>query len=241
MKRIQIKIVLIGHLRHPLDLRKIKRFQSRFFEISEVERINTLPNPKKDDGFLDVEYSREEIKSLLDPVDSTELVVGIMNYRFDDNFYMHRTGANKLCISIADIDGLLLGNNISLENFIIKNIFEAIVFKNVIGDITSDDIYNLVHQDTRGCLFDLNGDKYDVVYNTEKPIICDSCKAFINGKSLPHNFIKNIENELKKIRKPLICTIEMFIKKYPLFSVLLALATSIIVNLVSNIIWELFK
>jgi hypothetical protein len=241
MSKIQIKVVLIGHLRHPLDLKKIKRVRSRFFEISEVERINTLPNPKKNDGFLNVEYSREEIVSLLASVNSTGLVIGIINYRFDDNFYMHRTGANKLCISIADIDSLLLENNISIENFIIKNVFEVIVFKNALGDITSDDVYNLVHQDTRGCLFDLNGDKYDVVYNTEKPIICDSCKAFINGKSLPQNFIKNIERELKKIRKPLICTIEIFIKKYPLFSLLIAFTTSIIINLVSNLIWELFK
>jgi hypothetical protein len=241
MKKIQIKIILIGHLRHSLNLRKIKQFQSRFFEINEIEKISNLPAPKKDDGFLNIEYSREEIKSLLDSVNSAKLVIGIINYRFNDNFYMHRTGNNKLCISIADIDSLLLENNISLENFIMKNIFEVIVLKNTLGTITSDDIYNLAHQDTRGCLFDLNGDKYDVIFNTEKPIICDSCKAFINSKSLPQNFIKNIERELKKIKKPIICTIELFIKKYPLFSVLLALLTSIIINIMSNIIWELLK
>lgn len=241
MKSITIKIVVIGHLRHQLDLRMIKRFKSQFFKIGVVEKINTLPTPNKEDGFLDVAYSREEIESLLSNVNSAEIVVGIMNYRFDDNFYMHRTGSNKVCISIAKIDGLLLENNISLENFIIKNLFEIIVLKNAFGDVINDDIYNLVHQDTRGCLFDLNGDKYDVLYNTEKPIICDSCKAFFNGKSLPANFIKNIEAELKRIRKPLICTIELFIKKYPFFSVSLALLTSIVVNLISNVIWEFLK
>jgi len=241
MEKTQIKIVLIGHLRHSLNFRKIKQFQSRFFEINGIKTISNLPTPQRDDVFLNIEYSREEIESLLNSVNSTEFVVGIMNYRFDDNFYMHRTGNNKLCISLADIDALLLENNISLENFIIKNIFVAIVFKNIFGTITNDDSYNFVHPDTRRCLFDLNGDKYDVIFNTEKPIICDSCKASINSRILPQNFIKNIEGELKKIRKPIICTIELFIKKYPLFSVLSTLLTSIIINFVSNIIWKLLK
>jgi len=241
MKKLQIKIVLIGHLRRTLDLRKIERFKSRFFEINEIERINNLPSPQKDDGYLDVSFSREEITTMLSSVNGADAVIGVINYRFTDNFYLHRTGRNKACISIADIDGLLLENNISIENFVLKNIYEMIVFKNVLGDLTSDEVYSLVHQDTRGCLFDLNGDKCDVVYNTEKPIICDSCKAFINERSLPNNFVRDIERELRNIRKPLICSVEMFIRKYPLFSAALAVTSSIVINLASNLIWELMR
>ena len=108
MRRLDVKLVLVGHLRNTLNLQKLKRFDSRFFRIAEVERIDTLSCPHRDDGFLDIVYSRGQIASLMNPVNASDLVVGIINYRFDDNFYLHRTGRNKACISIADIDRLLL-------------------------------------------------------------------------------------------------------------------------------------
>lgn len=239
MKKLNVKIVLIGHLRNTLDLRKLQRYKSRFFSITEVERIGVLPTPEKEDGFLDIVYSSSEVTSLLEPINGADLVVGIMNYRFNDNFYLHRTGQGKACLSIADIDRLLLAHNISLENFILKNIFEMIVFVNTLGRLDTKEVYDFVHQDTRGCLFDLNGDKVDVLHNTEHPIICDACKARINAKSVPDEFVKHLESELKCIRKPYICTVELFIKKYPLFSIAVTFLFGIVINIVSNIIWKL--
>jgi len=224
-----------------LDLRRLKRFSSRFFQITEIERIDALPEPQKDDGFLDIVYSREEITSLINSVNGTDLVVGVINYRFDDNFYLHRTGIKKACISIANIDRLLTSHSISIENFILKNIYELTVFVNVFGKLDTEDVYSFVHQDTRGCLFDLNGDKLDVLHNTERPIICNSCKALINSKSVPDNFVKHLECELKRIRKPYICSIELFIKKYPLFSFAVTFLFGILINIISSIIWEILK
>jgi hypothetical protein len=241
MDKMQIKIVIIGHLRHQIDFNKIKRASSSFFKISIIERINDLPKPKKDDGYLDISYSKTEIQEILKGVQSQDIVVGIMNYPFDDNFYMHRAGENKLCISIAGIDIMLLNKGISLENFIIKNIYEAVVLKNIFADLNNNDIYNFIHQDTRGCLFDMNGYRYDVVYNTEKPFLCDTCKSFLNQKSLPTNFVKHLEKELKRIKKPIICSIEMFIKKYPLLSVFLTFISSFTINILASWVWELFK
>ncbi len=241
MRRLDVKLVLVGHLRNTLNLQKLKRFDSRFFRIAEVERIDTLSCPHRDDGFLDIVYSRGQIASLMNPVNASDLVVGIINYRFDDNFYLHRTGRNKACISIADIDRLLLTHNISLENFILKNIFEMIVFVNILGGLDTDEVYSSVHRDTRGCLFDLNGDKLDVLYNTERPIICDACKAMIQSKSVPDNFVKDLESELRKIHKPYILEIELFIKKYPLFSILVTFLFGVLINIGSNILWKFLK
>lgn len=241
MNKLNVKLVLIGHLRNTLDLSKLKRFKSRFFHITEVERIDELPKPQKDDGFLDIVYSCDEVTALMEPVNTTDLVVGIINYRFDDNFYLHRTGENKACLSIADIDRHLLARNISIENFIIKNIFEMIVFINTLGKFDTDEVYDFVHQDTRGCLFDMNGDKLDVIHNTERPIICNSCKGKINAKSVPDNFIKHLEKELRRIRKPYVSTIELFIKQYPLFSLAVTFLLGILINIISNMIWEKLK
>jgi hypothetical protein len=165
-----------------------------------------------------------------------------MNYRFDDNFYMHRMGINKVCISVFGLENILSEKTISIENFIIKNIYEVFIFYKILKNLTNnDEVYKFVHNDTRGCLFDMNGDKRDIIHNTEKPIICDECKGKISKKSIPKNFLEDIQKELTKIDKPLIKKIENFISKYPLFSVLVTFVFSTVVNLFSNWLWEIIK
>ena len=241
MSKIKIKIVLIGHLRHQLNICKIQKFRSSFFKIESIEEINSIPNIPLDDCTYEAKFNKNDVANLLHGDSFDGLVIGIMNYRYCDNFYMHHIEDNKVCISIAVIDTLLLQNNISLENFILKNILEIIVIKKILEKLDDNNAMQLVHNDTRGCLFDMNGNNYDVIYNTEKPIICDACKEFIHRKSTPKFFIRNLEKELKRIRKPFLCSLELFIKKYPLLSVLLTLTLTIVINLVSNIIWELIK
>jgi len=235
MDKVKVKLVFLGNPRHKLDLKKIKGLDSKFFEVVAEEYIKTLPEPKKNDGYLDVEYTVPEIIETVGSVSFDGVVIAIMNYRFDDGFYLHRLRENQACLSIAGIDRLLLDNHISLENFIIKNIYELILFKNIFSDMSSNEAYKMVHQDTRGCLFDLNGDQTDVIHNTEKPIICDECKAFINSKSTSSGFIGKFESELKKIKKPLISSVELFIKKYPLFSVSLTLFSSFLISVLAGL------
>ena len=241
MAKRKIKLVLLGNLRHKLDINRLRKVKSRFFCIDQIESILHLPEPKKDDGYLNIVYSRQEIIRIMSNINDSDIIIGIINYRFDDNFYLHRTGDNRACLSIADIDYLLTSKMISIENFIIKNIYEIVTFKDALNNLADDRVYQIVHQDTRGCLFDMNGDKFDVIYNTEKPVICDSCKAFFRGTSLPENYIDNLEKELKKIKRTLILEIELFIKKYPLFSILLTFAFSVLINIISSMIWEVLK
>jgi hypothetical protein len=242
MNKTKITLVILGNLRQNLDFKKLKRFRSKYFMIADIEKITDLPEPFKDDGYLDVTYSRDDVIEIMNRTNNSELILGLINYRFTDNFYLHRTCSNKACLSIADIDVLLQSRNISIENFILKNIYEIVTFKYSLGTLVDNEsIYKFLHRDTRGCLFDMNGDKYDVIYNTEKPKICDACRASFNGTSLPEKYISNLEKELKRLKRPLILRIELFIKKYPLFSILLTFLSTVLINIVSNIIWEIVK
>jgi len=67
------------------------------------------------------------------------------------------------------------------------------------------------------------------------------CKGKISKKSIPKNFLEEIQKELSRIDKPLIKKIENFISKYPLFSVLVTFVFSTVVNLFSNWLWEFIK
>lgn len=238
----KIKLIIIGHSDRIVNFDFIKKYKSKFFNFSDIERINNLPNPQKDDGYLDIIYTKAEIQSIINDIEFDGLCIAVMNYRFDDNFYMHRIGANKVCISVFGLENILSEKTISIENFIIKNIYEVFIFYKILKNLTKNDaVYEFVHNDTRGCLFDMNGDKKDIIYNTEKPIICDECKGKISKKSITKNFLEDIQKELSRIDKPLIKKIENFISKYPLFSVLVTFLFSTFINLFSNWLWELLK
>jgi len=87
----------------------------------------------------------------------------------------------------------------------------------------------------------MNGDKFDIIYNTESPCICNECKSFINGKNIPEGFVSGLEKELKKIRKPLLSRVETFIKKYPLFSIGLTLFSSFLISVLASLFVEYLK
>lgn len=241
MEKLKVKIIIIGHADRIVDFQIIQKYNSKFFECSDLEHIYILPNCQKNDGYLDNVYSKPELIKLLENIQFDGICIAVMNYRFDDNFYMHRLDGNKLCISIAGIEEILLRKSISIENFILKNLYEAFIFYKIFNNLVNDEVYNFVHHDTRGCLFDLNGDKSDIIYNTESPIICEECQSKINTKSVPKGFIKSIQNELQKIHKPWIKSIEIFIKKYPLASILATFVFSTLINLISNVIWDVIK
>lgn len=238
-EKLPIKLIIIGHADRSVNFGYIQKYSSKHFSFTSIEHINDILPAKNSYGYLNIVYSKNDIQTLFKDVSFNGLCISVMNYPFDDHFYMHRIQNNQLCISLSGLEEILSPQNISIENFIIKNIYEAYLFYKIFNTLADDGVYNFVHQDTRGCIFDLNGDKRDIIYNTEQPIICDECKAKINKKSLPHNFIKSVQNELDAIRKPWLKRIELFIKKYPLLSILLTFIFSTIVNLFSNKIWDL--
>jgi len=236
MSKTSIRIIKLGHIDKIIDFNFLESFNSELFEITEITKVTNLPPSQNNNGFLNIVYTVDEIQQMLSNTQSNSLCIAIMDYSFNDNFYMHKISQNIVCISTSDLDSILQKKNISLENFILKNIYEIFVLYTHFNQSLSDDIYNFVHTDTRGCLFDLNGDKLDIIHNTELPIICNSCKSTLNQKKIID--LALLEKELKKIKKPFITSIELFIKENPLTSMVITFLISIPINLLSNLIWS---
>ncbi|MBE4080495.1 hypothetical protein [Vibrio parahaemolyticus] len=241
MEKVKIKLLFLGHPRHEINKNMLLGLKSKFFKVVGIESKERLPEARKNDGYLDVEYSVAEVSSMVGSPKNGDITFAIMNYRYDDGFYLHRLSPSAVCLSISGIDQLLISNGISLENFIIKNIYEVVALRFTLDTVCSDEAYDIVHVDTRGCLFDMNGDKFDVIYNTESPCICNECKSFINGKNIPEGFVADLEKELKNIRKPLLSRVEIFIRKYPLFSIGLTLFSSFLISVLASLFVEYLK
>ncbi|MBI9066934.1 MAG: hypothetical protein JEZ09_06555 [Salinivirgaceae bacterium] len=237
----KIAIVKLGHIDHLLNIDKIKNWSSSLFEIVHIHCIDYLPDSDVEDGYLDKKYTRNGLSEKMKCPTDCDYAIGIMRYRFEDNFYLHRI--NKKCgvISLNGIEDILRKESISLENFIIKQIYEIVALTHLVGDMSSDEVYKYVHLDTRGCLFDMNGERTDILYNTEKPIICDSCREAFRKQQINSDVVKKLERELPKIRKPFIISIEKKIKKYPLLSVIISALVPITLSIIANLICELIE
>jgi hypothetical protein len=241
MVKMKISLILLGHANNLFNVNKIRKWKSKIFEVTNIQTIEHLPECEVDDVYLDQKFEKDQLSKLVSCPSESDLAIGIMAYRFVDNFYMHRIGSNCVVVSLHGISDLLSREFISMDNFIVKQIYEASALKCLFKIISTDDVYSLVHRDTRGCLFDLNGDRRDIVYNSEKPILCSSCKAEFKNRQIEEDAISVFESELKKICKPKILQIELFIKKYPLFSVLTTGIIAVSLNLIASALWEFIK
>ena len=233
-----IELIILGSNLHFLDINSIKKHKSNIFKICDLKIVNNLPNPVHESGYLDQEYLDNQLREIVGP-DNDNIRICIINCSLENNFYVRRIFDKTAVLSLWIPKRILDDYNISIENFIIKNIYEMVtMFIESKGKLTSIDAYSIPHIDTRGCLFDMNGDITNVIHNTEKPSICSSCKARLNTKSLPTNFIINLEKELNKINKKFFLNVELKIKKYPMLSLMLTIFLGIIINILSNILIE---
>ena len=236
--KYKVALIRLGHAQHFVDFQYIRKWKSRLFSITGLQCFEHLPNSNIEDGYLDVKYSVEQLQSLVSCPDNCDYAVAIMPYRLTDNFYMHRIGAKCAVISLYGIPEILKEDNISVEHFIIKQLYEICAIRHLMNDISSDDVYQFVHMDTRGCLFDMNGDRSDIIYNTEQPILCDECKGKFKSKQVELEIISQFEKELKRIKKPLLLRLERWIKHYPLLALFLSALTAITLNIIANLIWK---
>lgn len=96
----------------------------------------------------------------------------------------------------------------------------------------------LTHDETKGCIFDMCGDKTDIIFSCDKPIICDNCKSAIRESGIESEYLSIITKEIKKIKKSNYYYISDFIKKHPYLSVSIGFITSIILNIISDFIYS---
>ena len=239
--KTKITIVKVGYIDHILNSEKIRRWKSKLFEIVDIQTIEYLSDSEINDGYLDQKFSKESLSKVFSHSKNSDFTVAITSCRFDDNFYVHQINENRVGISLYGITEILKTENISIENFIIKQLY-AVCALSLIANISDDnEVYDIVHLDTRGCLFDMNGNREDILYNTEKPIICESCKDKFKKKQIAQGTISNLNKELKRIQKPIILKLERYIKKYPLVAMIIGAIIAICISQIFELVWQIIK
>ncbi|PIP93516.1 MAG: hypothetical protein COV37_13610 [Bdellovibrio sp. CG11_big_fil_rev_8_21_14_0_20_39_38] len=157
----------------------------------------------------------------------------------EDNWYARILDENLTILSLYETGDILLANHIKLENFVIKNILKLSAIYCYCGNSLSTKAYGLAHDQIRKCLFDMNYDKSDIVFNTNSAQLCSECDANFDRVNLPEDFKKNLKKDLKKLKKDFFYRVYDFVQTKPKISIVIATIFALFINILSNYLYEI--
>lgn len=235
MPKTKITVATVGHMPADFNRQKIKEWDSSVFEI--VDGIESYSLTCDSDG-LDWEFTDEALENVLPKKFNGELLIAIVNVPIELNWYSRRLSANRVVFSFHEIKEILRFSNTPLENVICRLLYAyTLLYKRSGNRIPANAEHtNFTHDETRGCLFDMNGIKTDVVYSCHNPVICPDCVERLRREKVSDETIAQCQSEIRRIRKALFYRITDFIKQHPLRSLAISAATAIILGALGSVL-----
>ncbi len=235
MSKVRIKLVTIGHLPLEFQVQKITKWKSSIFEI--VDGFDNYALRCDSDG-TDWEFSDQLIKKQLPENFDADFMISIVNVPIEDNWYSRRLSNNQVVFTFHQIKEILEHYNIPLENVIYRLLYAYTLLyrssENRIPDF--EDALEFTHDETRGCLFDMNGIKTDLIASCHKPQICEECQERLRQKKVSKSDIGNAQKEIKKIQKDLYYKILGHIKRHPIWTLTISSLFALSLGILSSIL-----
>jgi len=235
---LKIKIITIGHLPLHLNLSEIINFKSSIYKLDgDIEKFSL----RCDSDCNDWTFSDILIKQQL-PSHKADFLLAIVNVPIEKNYYSRRLGDNQIVLTFHEIKEYFKIENIPLENAILRAIYAYSLLYKMHGKIPSPrELSFFTHDETRGCLFDLNGIKSDVVESCHNPIICSECSEKLRTNRLSEQTIHCVKNEIEKIRKNLYFRISDKVKMHPIKALIISSLFAIAIGIISSFLYDAIK
>lgn len=229
MTKTRITVATFGHMPADFGRQKIKEWASSVFDI--VDGIESYSLTCDSDGY-GWEFTDKNLEKVLPNKFNGEFLIAIVNVPIEANWYSRRLSANRVVFSFHEIKEILRVSNIPLENVIYRLLYAYTLLYKRSGNRIPEtaEHTNFTHDETRGCLFDMNGIKTDVVYSCHNPTICSDCMERLRREKVSDETIAQCQNEIRRIRKAMFYRITDFIKKHPLWSLVISGVTAIILG-----------
>ena len=214
MSKVKIKLVS-GHLPLEFQSKKVESWKSSTFEV--VEKIDNFALRCDSDGY-DWEFSDALVKEQLPVNTDADFMIAIVNVPIEDNWYSRRLGDNQIVFTFHQISEILEHYNIPLENVIYRLLYAYTLLYRRAGNKIPDfgEAPGFTHDETRGCLFDMNGIKTDLVVSCHNPKVCDECQERLKQERVSQSDIDNTQKDIKRIKKDLYYRILGLVKKHPI-------------------------
>lgn len=244
---VEIKLAVLGHLPYALKLTKIVSWTSCLFKVEQD--TSKYPITENSDN-MNWSYTDENIEKHLPARNGEHILIAITNVPLEKNYFARRFSDNRICVTYHEIIDILQKYNIPLENFILRVLYAmSIVYQSNNGKIPcSEESSSFLHDETRGCVYDMCGRKVDIFYSLYIPQLCADCVHDLTHNrtaKIDSNLIPKIQRELRKIRKERYYQILDFVKRRPVLTLILStIATftiSVIGSFLATLILELWR
>ena len=231
----RIRLAVLGRLPADFDPADLLRWKSSIFEVDPSIESFQLNDDAQGANW---EYTDQQLEKYFpNQIDASFLLI-LVNVKLENNWYLRRLSNNRVLFSFYEIDQILRFHSIPLKNVALRVLYAASLTYRRYGNRVppATEKTNYTHDETRGCLFDMNASKPDVVHSCHEPIICEYCVAQLKNAQISNEVVNSAQSEIRNIRKPLFHRMGDFIKSHPLWSILISLITALVVGIIASIL-----
>jgi len=233
--KLKIALRLLGHKAPDLDTDALERWRSDLWEIHE-KKIDSLPL----NGDADLPswgYSDDALAAKAPAKKGADITIYMLNVPLEDNYYFRRISKNIACVSLYEVAEVLRMHNIPLENLILRMLYSSTLIHGRKGYLPPiSELESLAHHETKGCIFDMNGIKTDIVFSCNRPILCAACRLAASGEQVSNEILDIFEKEIRKIRKRLYYRVIDWVKKKPLIALALSSVFAVFLGVVGSLV-----
>jgi hypothetical protein len=238
MEKVKIKLITIGHLPLHLNIKQVSAWKSDVFElVGEVDNFDL----RCDSDGPGWEFSDDLLREQLPTHAGADFVLAIVNVPIEANWYSRRLGNNQIVFTFNQIREFLVWENIPLENAILRVLYAYTLLYRRSGNKVPGfgEAPSFTHDATRGCLFDMNGIKSDLVESCNNPVVCGECEDRLRKERVSNQMIKNVQKEIRKIRKHLYYRAFDYLKAKPVIALAISSVFAIFIGVTGSLIASL--
>jgi len=235
MSKVKVKLITVGHMPLHLNLKVVSDWVSDVFElVGDIENFSL--NCDSDHG--DWGYSDRLLKKQIPKFDDADFTIALVNVPIELNWYSRRLGDNTISFTFYQIKEILSQDNIPLENAALRVLYSyALLYRRAGNKIPgADAAVGFTHDETRGCIFDMNGIKSDIVESCNKPIICSACEERMRSERVATQVLSSAKKEIKKIRKHLYFRFFDFVKVRPIIALVISSVFAVILGVTGSLV-----
>ena len=231
----KIKLAVLGQLPPGFDVRELLQWKSDSFVLDAAIETFQLNEDAKGREW---EYTDAQLATQLKRPADCDIMVILVSVKLEHNWYARRLDDNRILLTFYELDQILRIYGLPLKNLALRVLYAmTLVYKRYGNRIPlAMERTNYAHDETRGCLFDMNASKIDVIHSLHQPRICDYCIAQLKQAKVPNETLDSVSCELKKIRKPLIDRIVGFVREHTVISIVLSLLSALVLGVVTNLL-----
>ena len=234
-KLVQISLILLGTQLHVSTVAKLKQHKSKLFCIANTSSIGDLPNT----DLPGWGYSKELLRGIIKADPNADLTIGILEAPLEGNYYTRCPSPNVYVTTFYQAAEILQAAEIDLVNYLLKTIYANVTRFHMRAD--DQTLKYPSHHQTKRCIFDMTGNKGDLVYACSDMRLCEECEAELRKRRLPEFYIARLKKELKPIHISRFVNILQFIKKRPMLSLFIATLSAILLGIISSYLYDLLK